>query len=268
MQKIAILGCGWLGFPLAEILIKNGFSVNGSTTQASKLENLYLAGIKPFLLNFTPELNGNHAFFEVETLIINIPPKAKTKGETYHLIQIEAIINAIKITSEVKNIVFVSSTSVYNNTNQTVFETDANTNHFLVIAEKLLKNYTETNNINLTILRMGGLMGFDRNPCNYINGKNTNLNTPVNYVHRHDAVFSILEVLKNNIYNEIFNIVSQKHPTRGQIFEKCNADFKKENPDFNDVPPLNSYKIVNNDKFIKISQYIFKYPDPLNFSYL
>ena len=41
MTQISILGCGWLGLPLAKALLKNGFSVKGSTivgfdTAASK----------------------------------------------------------------------------------------------------------------------------------------------------------------------------------------------------------------------------------------
>jgi 3-hydroxyisobutyrate dehydrogenase-like beta-hydroxyacid dehydrogenase len=32
MTKISILGCGWLGFPLAKALLKDGFTVKGSTT--------------------------------------------------------------------------------------------------------------------------------------------------------------------------------------------------------------------------------------------
>ena len=31
-NKIGVLGCGWLGFPLAKDLIKQGFKVKGSTT--------------------------------------------------------------------------------------------------------------------------------------------------------------------------------------------------------------------------------------------
>ena len=42
MQKetITILGCGWLGLPLAQTLVKEGYSVKGSTTTEDKLEVL------------------------------------------------------------------------------------------------------------------------------------------------------------------------------------------------------------------------------------
>ena len=50
MTQISILGCGWLGFPLAKRFIEEGYSVNGSTTSESKLSVLENAGINPFLV--------------------------------------------------------------------------------------------------------------------------------------------------------------------------------------------------------------------------
>ena len=54
MTQISILGCGWLGLPLAEALIKNGFSVKGSTTSSSKLGDLENLGVLPFLMELQP----------------------------------------------------------------------------------------------------------------------------------------------------------------------------------------------------------------------
>ena len=46
MKQISILGCGWLGFPLAQALLKAGFSTKGSTTSIDKKEMLEKAGFK------------------------------------------------------------------------------------------------------------------------------------------------------------------------------------------------------------------------------
>lgn len=40
MQKISVLGCGWLGLPLSKKLIESGFVVKGSTTSSEKLSQL------------------------------------------------------------------------------------------------------------------------------------------------------------------------------------------------------------------------------------
>ncbi len=50
-MQISILGCGWLGVPLAESLIKKGFSIKGSTTSEEKIEILTKKGIEAFLIS-------------------------------------------------------------------------------------------------------------------------------------------------------------------------------------------------------------------------
>ena len=42
-QRISILGCGWLGLPLAVELISKGYKVNGSTTSMTKVRELEAA---------------------------------------------------------------------------------------------------------------------------------------------------------------------------------------------------------------------------------
>jgi 3-hydroxyisobutyrate dehydrogenase-like beta-hydroxyacid dehydrogenase len=49
MTKISILGCGWLGLPLAKAIVENGFSVKGSTTSTDKLTALENAGINSWI---------------------------------------------------------------------------------------------------------------------------------------------------------------------------------------------------------------------------
>jgi UDP-N-acetyl-D-mannosaminuronate dehydrogenase len=57
MTQISILGCGWLGLPLAKALLENGFSVNGSTTSVEKLSVLENLGIQPYLIALSPTLS-------------------------------------------------------------------------------------------------------------------------------------------------------------------------------------------------------------------
>ena len=54
MKSVSIMGCGWLGFPLAEYLIKKKYSVKGSTTSAEKIDKLLAAGIDAFIITSTP----------------------------------------------------------------------------------------------------------------------------------------------------------------------------------------------------------------------
>lgn len=82
MKQISILGCGWLGLPLAKAVLKEGISVKGSTTSIEKLTKLENIGIQSFQFALETKaapdvladfLDGS------QTLIIAIPPKLRGK---------------------------------------------------------------------------------------------------------------------------------------------------------------------------------------------
>ena len=56
-NKIAILGCGWLGLPLAKKLISKNFIVRGSTTSKDKISVLKNENIEPFLITLDKEFD-------------------------------------------------------------------------------------------------------------------------------------------------------------------------------------------------------------------
>ena len=53
MKQISILGCGWLGMPLAKSLLEKGFSVKGSTTSLEKISAIQSNGIQPFQIELS-----------------------------------------------------------------------------------------------------------------------------------------------------------------------------------------------------------------------
>ena len=80
MKQISILGCGWLGLPLAKSLLEKRFSVKGSTTSFEKISALESNGIQPFQIELSEtEIKGEIDSFlaNSEILIIDIPPKLR-----------------------------------------------------------------------------------------------------------------------------------------------------------------------------------------------
>src|SRR6185295_16396266 len=98
VHSISILGCGWLGLPLAEQLKKEGYEVKGSVTTSEKIPLLKEKKITPFQL----QLNDNaivgadkEFFFDSDVLIIAIPPGRRVDVISYHSAQIRQLIQAI-----------------------------------------------------------------------------------------------------------------------------------------------------------------------------
>ncbi|MCB0639669.1 MAG: hypothetical protein KDC54_23760, partial [Lewinella sp.] len=76
IQTISILGAGWLGLPLGAALVREGYTVKGSTKSPDKLSLLREKGLHPYPIQVTAEgLRGEIAdFFECDLLIITLPP--------------------------------------------------------------------------------------------------------------------------------------------------------------------------------------------------
>lgn len=253
-KTISILGCGWLGLPLAIKLINRGYSVKGSTTSESKIEKLDANGIQPYVFNLSNRDLELDNFLSSEVLIIAIPPK-NIADFKYLIPQIE--------TSKTKKTIFISSTSVYQNINSMVTEESPIKKTPLSEIELLFRN---NSNFKTTILRFGGLIGYDRKPGNFFkNGKI--INQPegyVNLIHQDDCIQIIEELIEKEIWNRTLNACADTHPKRKVFYTK---EFKKERrkpPIFNEHSSI-EYKIVNSEKLKLILNYSFKYPDLMKY---
>jgi len=117
-KKIGVIGCGWLGLPLAEKLLKEGYNVNGSTTSDQKLEILEVKGINAFKISITEKsIDGPILKFlkDCSVIIINIPPGLRGEGAKENYVSKIGLLHKALVKSNIKKVLFVSSTSVYGN---------------------------------------------------------------------------------------------------------------------------------------------------------
>ncbi|WJS95638.1 NAD-dependent epimerase/dehydratase family protein [Flavobacterium johnsoniae] len=267
MKQISILGCGWLGFPLAKKLIGKGNSVKGSTTSENKLSILENVGINPFLVNIESEgVSENIADFlaESEVLIIDIPPKLRAENpNSEKKIFVEKIKNLIPFIekSTVKKVLFVSSTSVYGDDNdfiteETIPNPETESGKQLVLVENLLQ---ENQNFETTILRFGGLIGEDRHPVKFLAGKENleNPDAPINLIHLRDCISIIEEIINQNKWNEVFNAVAPFHPIRSAYYTQKAVEMNLTLPKFSSEKS-NIKKIISSEKIETVLSYKFK----------
>jgi nucleoside-diphosphate-sugar epimerase len=274
-KSISILGCGWLGLPLGKYFSDKGYAVKGSTTKEEKLPILIGNGIEAFCIQLNPQVVGENVdnFLNSETLLINIPPRISHQKVDAHVEQISNLLTDVK-QSSIKNIIYISSTSVYPELNREVFEEEVITpeqsaNPTMIKAEKLLIALWKETSVNLTILRCSGLMGYDRIPAKYFSGLKglTTGDIQVNYVHRDDVIKIIETIIKNSIWNETFNIVSPIHPTRKEIYAKNCEELGYEMPEFITPSEPQPFKIISPKKWLECSKYEFIYLNPLDYYY-
>ncbi len=265
-NTISILGCGWLGLPLAEFLTSKEFIVKGSTTSPGKLSLMSSKNVKPFLLQLNPEMTGESIkdFFNSGILIIDIPPGGGDDKISFHTKQVESIIREIK-KSNISKVIFVSSTSVYGNVKREVNEKE----ELLPEKEsgKALRKVEEMlfaqDSFDKTIIRFAGLVDDDRNPVKFFAGRKNipGGNIPINLIHRKDCINIIYQVITQNVWNEIFNACSDNHPSKREFYTAAAERYNLPLPEFIDTD--DGYKIVNSDKLKQLMGYEFIYPDPL-----
>lgn len=264
---VSILGCGWLGTQLGKSLLSEGYLVNGSTTTPLRIFELAEAEIKPFYLEIQPGMvkKGSEEFFNANVLVISLPPERNNQVESAFPGQILEIIKLVN-QYNIPKVLFISSTSVYEATNGEVFEGEEGnpekpSGRALLKAEKLLFNET---GFQTTTLRFGGLIGPGRNPARFFAGKkNIPGKVPVNLIHSADCINIIIKIIETNIWGEVFNACSPKHPTREDFYLTACAISRLPAPQFTDESE--NYKIINSEKLRKKLNYKFQYASPMEF---
>ena len=258
-KKISILGCGWFGFELAKNLVAQGYTINGSSTTTQKLTMLQQHGINPFLVDFQEdEENFNTCFFDCDLLWICIPPKRSSSNQHTFLSKIQRISNAV-VKYNVKQVVFISSTSVYGDGNGTVTEKttpipESDSGRAILTAELLLQNQTA---FCTTIIRFGGLFGPGRDPGRFFAGKTAipNGNAPVNLIHLSDCLGLSTKLLQTEAFGHIYNACSTEHPKKKDFYTSAAQKSGLALPSF--IEELLRFKIVNSENVQKHLNYIF-----------
>lgn len=269
-MQISILGCGWLGFPLAKSLLKKGFLVKGSTTTLEKISKLVANGIQPSIVTLSAVEGQNNeneinTFLQnAEVLIINIPPKLRGNSNENFVQKIQNLIPSIE-KSSVEKVIFVSSTSVYSDdtainliTEETIPKPDTVSGKQLLEAETLLQNNP---NFKTTVIRFGGLIGEDRHPIYFLAGRKNveNPHAPINLIHRDDCIGIIEKIVEKDFWGEIINGVAPFHPTRKEYYQEKAKKLQLPLPEFEEGKKSVG-KTISSEKVETVLGYLFLKP--------
>ena len=256
-QVISVLGCGWLGLPLAQMLVSEGYVVKGSTTQESKLEEFKNKGIILSLIRCDPDVQGRNAadFFCADVLVVTLPFKRSFNDPSQYQKQIDSVIACVLKTGQIKFVIFTSSTSVYPSRcedarEDAVFVPDSPRAKVLWQIERNLMNHP---GFASTVVRFAGLFGPGREIGRFLAQKKDlrNPDHPVNLIHQDDAARVLFSVIERNIRVEIINACGDEHPTRKELYTKAALAKGLPSPEFSNVNDGNG-KIVNNAKLKRL----------------
>ena len=286
LKKVAIIGCGWAGKALAQSLTQDGISVVATTRSRDNFPNLVAVGCQPVEFELPLSADDECNWLDgSDAMIIAITPQFKQGAHDYNVKV--AQLTELAVQHGVRHVVLLSSTGVYQGTvdqvtEQTALDLSINKVELLAQAEQaVLSSVTKSSmtkssafendadnskrqHQQATVLRLAGLVGPNRHPARFMSGKQgvANASTPVNLVHQADVVKAIRLVLSGvneRQSAEIYNVVSDTHPTRQDFYRLACQQLSLENPAFSEEQE-SSKRVVLGDK-IQHAGLVLSYPD-------
>lgn len=267
IKTISILGCGWLGFPLAVKCLARGYEVKASTTSLDKIPLLNKSGFAAYQLTCTQDLiHGDVAgFFSSEKLFVNLPFRRDMADPFDYVRQMQGICSQAKAAG-VKRVVMASSTAVYPLNNQVAKEgeriiPDNDRRKALLEAESVFLNQTD---LCANVVRFAGLYGPGREIGAFLKSDRVAAkdgDAPVNLIHLDDCIGIVTALFEKDFCGEIFNACGDAHPLRKDLYTHVAVAMKVKQPVFeeNENP---RYKIISNDKVKNFLSYRFIHPGP------
>lgn len=267
-STIAVLGCGWLGLPLAKHLLAQGHRVLGTTTTAEQLPLLAAEGIEAQMLQLGNEFSATDEarlagwLSQATTLVLNVPPRAAVAGGYPQLLR---PVHRAVAAAHVQAVLFVSTTGVYPDEPRLMHETEAVSTRdaasdVLRTEGHFVPRYGQWQS---TVVRLGGLIGPDRAPGRFLAGRR-NLpqgDAPTNLLHLTDAVGVLHTIIEQGIWGHTLNVCAQSHPLRRDFYPAAATYLGLEPPTF--LPGGGSSKIIDSGRLRALVPYIFQHDDVL-----
>jgi nucleoside-diphosphate-sugar epimerase len=224
--KIAIIGAGWLGKPLARQLLSQDYPLTVSCSHTEKAESLVSQGIPAVSATLADKPQGDWATLlsNKDIAICLLPASRGNHASAPLALQIEQLLAQLK-KYHIGKLIFISSTSIYHKKDQALTETSPlNSSSAVYAAEQLIQQQQD---IDFTIIRFAGLISADRNPTRSLSKKSSNGHifdageSPVNLIHQHDAVEIIHQVIRQQCWGEVFNACCDLHPSRQVFYQQA-----------------------------------------------
>jgi len=264
---VAVLGCGWLGLPLARALVATGYPVAGSTTTPTQLLTLRDAGITPYLLSLGADFTPTDAdtlrtmLTDVDVLVLNVPPRAAAANNYPGLLR---PVGSAVASLGVRHVLFVSSTSVYPDAARAMQESDAVSSPDA--ASDLLRaegHFTPRRGQWLsTVVRFGGLIGPDRPPGRFLAGRQNlpNAAAPVNLIHLDDCIGLLTSIIREQTWGYTFNACAGHHPSRREFYTAAAHKLGLPAPTF-DLTQEQGGKLIDSSLLHRTLPYRFRHDD-------
>jgi nucleoside-diphosphate-sugar epimerase len=245
-MRVLIVGCGYIGLPLAGELARAGHEVFGVNRTLEKSAALRQSGVEPLAADISrrADLDALPGAFD---WIVNAVSSSKGGLEEYQRNYLDGTHNLVDwlAGSPPQKYIHVGSTSVYSQTDGSLVKETSpaqpTTETGLVLAEteqSLLRAFKDKK-FPAVLLRLAGIYGPGRGHLflQYLKDeariRGTGLRL-INMIHRDDAIAAIISTLKSGRPGEIYNVVDDEPVPQIHFFRWLSETLGKNMPPFVD----------------------------------
>lgn len=271
-MKIAIIGCGYIGYELAKELYKKGHFVTCTTTNPESIKPLSQTTQKSLIMVGNDEREMSVILNNNDIIILTVSTNNDKDFENTYLQTAKTIKKCALDLDKPKTIIYTSKSSVYGNHQGMWVDEEANLN----AKDEEAKILIDTENIifslkdlgwKVCILRLAQVYGPERTVFDLFKSIYKNIipghgEYYTNMVHQQDVVGIINYIIEHALEGGVFNVVDDDHMTREEfanlICSKLNWTKPKFNPKLADFPDNN--KRISNYRIKEIG-YNFRYPN-------
>lgn len=213
-RKVAILGLGWLGTPLATALQQQGVLLIGAKRQPTLAWPFDVQAVDVAAI----DAHDWTAWAEYPTWVCLLPPSCSE----HYLSGLQAWLAQARHLN-VQHVLYSSSISVYGDVDGVCDEHSSirpstDSARKVAAAENL---FLSSGIKHVDIMRLGGLYGTSRHPLYHLNQKKdlSGGGRPTNMVSQQQAVAALCWALANPDGQRIRNVVAPEHPTRRAFYQ-------------------------------------------------
>ncbi|EEY98283.1 nucleoside-diphosphate-sugar epimerase [Vibrio sp. RC586] len=228
MKRVAVIGAGWLGLPLAQWLKQQGHTVYATRTTLEGSKAVQVQGLESFVCQLDQPDGLSNALLErqCDTLVGCFPPGFRQGNGEQYATHWQLLVNQAK-QANIQKLVMVSSTSVYPDIAKPMNEQDASlglaldNSAFDAKARVLLKaeQHVITSGMDYTIVRCSGLIGPKRHPSRFVSKMaQVSRLAPANMLHLYDAI-GIVYFALTHLPNSIVNATTPNTVSKAEFYQ-------------------------------------------------
>ena len=268
-MQIAVVGCGWLGLPLAISLQTSGQNIIATCRSEQKASELTKLGLDAQRYELGDVLTHGRfdKLFASDVLVLNIPVGRKSPTTQTFAKHMQALLKHAA-DKQIRNLIFISTTSVYGDncgvvTEQSPTSAQTQSGRINLAVEVLAKQYFAGRS---TVIRTAGLVGENRHPAHYLAGKVglPNPDNSVNLVHQDDVICAIQTIIKKDIWGQTLHLSALEHPTRAEYYTWAAEKLSLNAPLFVKGQGVALGKQIDATQTLQLLGLSLKYPSPFD----